>query len=68
MKVVDKGYRSTTKQSMADRFRRKAVQILAAQHRHKRTIAAMMKDWMDNEHEYVPGKKPDGIFHTVWEN
>ena len=53
---------------MADKFRRKSVQISAAQCRHERKIAAMMKDWMDGGHGCVPDKTPDGIFHIIQED
>ena len=53
---------------MADKFRRKAVQISAMQRRHECTIEATMKDWMDGGHGYVPDKKPDGIIHIMMEN
>ena len=56
--VVNKEYKSTKKGSMADEFPRKAVQILSVQHRHERTIAMRMKNWMDGGHGYVPDKKP----------
>ena len=68
MEIVNKEYKSTTKSLMADKFRRKAVQILVMQRRHKRTIEATMKDWMDGGHGYVPDKKPDGIIHIIMEN
>ena len=53
---------------MSDKFRRKAVQISAAQCRHERIITAMTKDWMNSGHGCVPNKKPDGIFCIIWEN
>ena len=59
MEVVNKEYKSTTKGSMADKFRRKAVQISAMQRKHERTIEEMMKDWMDGGHGYIPDKKLD---------
>ena len=67
MEIVNKEYKSTNKGSMADKFRRKAMQILAMQHKHELTIEAMMKDWMDGGHGYVPDKKPDGVVSLcVW--
>ena len=68
MEIVNKEYKSTTKGSMADKFWRKAMQISAMQRRYEQTIEAMMKDWMDGGHGYVPDKKPDGIFRIIWEN
>ena len=68
MEIVNKEYKSTTKGSMADKFRRKAMQISAMQRKHELTIEAMMKDWMDGGHGYVPDKKPDGVVRIMMEN
>ena len=38
------------------------------QRRHERIIEAMMKDWMEGGHVYVPDKKPDEIFCIIMEN
>ena len=53
---------------MADKFRRKALQISAMKRRHEQTIEAVMKDWIDGGHGYVPDKKPDGIIRIIMEN
>ena len=53
---------------MDDKFRRKVVQIPAIQRRHERMVEAMMTDWMDGGHGYVPDKKPDGIIRIIMEN
>ena len=54
MEIVNKEYKSTTKGSMADKFRRKAVKMSGMQRKHERTIEEMMKYWMDGGHGYIP--------------